>query len=364
MHAHWIAESLCANIQLLEHVDADGEHVDACSRDKYMGVRAQVKNMADLPAEEWECHHVDMTAAWSDNGMGAGCAWNKKDRKAMAKCALALSASQRLSKDEMATKLQWLEQTGEAEAAAVRTVFAALLEKWSATHAKAERDAAHSAWTQPTWNLCGAQDPPESMRQRCTSPAEGGQQRTAAAWSPCLTQESRDQAQQPTQDVWVPTAFDITNRLDQVEKRLAYCQKAFLALGEVVCADRYIMMQAYVVDGEFRRAPLEMKSEFAFPHMTFVKLEGGEALQRYGELFWKSTITNEEINITGMLAKLNHSNKSSGLAFKLVPVHIQRPWQPWLTRYEITGGEGRQVFRRLQAVILSHCHKMGEGSVQ
>ena len=100
---------------------------------------------------------------------------------------------------------------------------------------------------------------------------------------------------------------------------------------------RYIMMEAHVVDEKFRRAPLEMKSEFDFPHMTFVKLEHGEALRRDGELVWRSTITNQEINITGMLATLNHSNKSSGLAFKLVPVRIQRSWQ-W--RYEITGCVG------------------------
>ena len=95
----------------------------------YMCVREQIKSMSGFEARDRECYHVDMHAAWSDSGMGAGCAWNRKDRRVMAKLALALFASQRLTKEEMATKLQWLEQPDEAEAAAARRVFAALLDR-------------------------------------------------------------------------------------------------------------------------------------------------------------------------------------------------------------------------------------------
>ena len=36
---------------------------------------------------------------------------------------------------------------------------------------------AHGAWTQPTGNPYRAQDPPESMRQRCASHEDGGDER-------------------------------------------------------------------------------------------------------------------------------------------------------------------------------------------
>ena len=42
----------------------------------------------------------------------------------------------------------------------------------------------------------------------------------------------------PHQVVWVPTAFEVTKRVDTVEQKVALQQTAYLALGEVVCADR------------------------------------------------------------------------------------------------------------------------------
>ncbi|CAE7942603.1 unnamed protein product [Symbiodinium sp. KB8] len=153
-----------------------------------------------------------------------------------------------------------------------------------------------------------------------------------------------------------------TRCLGKVDNAVAYCPGAFLAMGEVLCLDRYIMMQVHVVNRAFQRAPLAMESEFDFPHMTLAKLESGESEHISDATIWKSAVTSEEINITRMLTQLNHDVKCSGLPFRLIPVHVQQCW--YGERYNITGGEGLQVFRRLQAFVLSACVKLGPGSVQ
>ncbi|CAE7703147.1 unnamed protein product [Symbiodinium sp. CCMP2592] len=135
--------------------------------------------------------------------------------------------------------------------------------------------------------------------------------------------------------VWGPTTFEFTKSLGKVDNTVAYCPGAFLAMGEVLCLDRYIMMQVHVVNRAFQRAPLAMESEFDFPHMTLAKLESGESEHIGDETIWKSAVESGEINITRMLTQLNHNIKCSGLPFRLIPVHVRQCWHG--ERYNITG---------------------------
>jgi len=328
-----------------------------------------------------------------------------QDRAALAKLALALSASQQLGREELADKLQWLK-------ASVKAGFSDLLERWSTSAARTDSvqpsgppaDAAvdsvepsmppAAASGDAVWpsEPAGATDetvwpsmpadaaldsvwpsvapvgatvdsvlpstPPAGATEKSVGPsmAFGG----ATVEEPGKAQELPHIS--PQEAVWGPTTFEFTKSLGKVDSTVAYCPGAFLAMGEVLCLDRYIMMQVHVVNRAFQRAPLAMESEFDFPHMTLAKLESGESEHIGDETIWKSAVKSKEINITRMLTQLNHNIKCSGLPFRLIPVHVRQCW--YGERYNITGGEGLKVFRHLQALVLAACVKLGPGSVQ
>ena len=95
--------------------------------------------------------------------------------------------------------------------------------------------------------------------------------------------------------------------------------------------------------------PLALETEFDFPHMTLVKLESGEAERLHNETIWKSSVTQSRLNVSQMLTQINHDVKCAGLPFRLIPVHVEQC--NYANRYNLTGGEGRDVFRALQAFI-------------
>jgi hypothetical protein len=82
-------------------------------------------------------------------------------------------------------------------------------------------------------------------------------------------------------EVWCPSAFQVAQGLD-IDHELMFkenttCDGPFVAFGDVVCSERYILWQAHICNRSFRRAPVNLQKMYEFPHMTLAKLEHGYA---------------------------------------------------------------------------------------
>ena len=320
----------------------------------------QIKAMAD--PRDPGCYSY-MATACCGHLVGIGVAWAKKDRHGLAKLALALAASQDVAKVERARLLHWMDTEMCNDFADLRGTWGRLRETYGSHDVQQTHQRTDAVSEEPSQVKCDfavpsapdLEDPQQSDAFPEPAPNSG----------PTSTSDFDVQALKvpsAAEAVWGPTCYDFTNSLGKVDTTVAYCSGAFLALGEIVCMDRYILMQAHVVNRGFQRAPLAMEREFDFPHMTLVKLEAGESERLCDDTIWKSAVRNCDMNITRMLRQLNHDVRSLGLPFRLVPAHVQQCW--YGNRYNITGGEGLKVFRTLQALIYSRCARLGQGSLQ
>ena len=309
-------------------------------------VLEQIKAVAD-PLDSG-CYLYMATASCRDL-VGVGIAMVKKDRQGLAKLALALAASQDVAKEDHARNLLWIANTE------IYNDFVNLCDKWNIL---CKMSGSHDIRQAIPKTDASAQEP--------LAPGTEEWVASQAAQSDPVPPPGFDvqalRAPGAAQAVWGPTSYEFIKKLHEVDNAVAYRPGAFLALGEILCMDRYILMQAHVVNRAFQRAPLAMDREFDFPHMTLVKLETGEAERFHDDTIWKNAVNRCEINVSGMLRQLNHDVKSTGLPFRLIPAHVQQCWQG--NRYNITGGEGHKVFRMLQALICSRCAQLGQGSLQ
>ncbi|CAE7227105.1 unnamed protein product [Symbiodinium natans] len=114
--------------------------------------------------------------------------------------------------------------------------------------------------------------------------------------------------------LWGPTTFEFTKSLGKVDNTIAFGRRPCLALGDIVCMERYIMMQASIPD--------------------------------FSECHW--------------LLRLN-STSLICLPFRLIPVHVEQC--NYANRYNLTGGEGRDVFRALQDDLGNWCWDDAASSV-
>lgn len=166
--------------------------------------------------------------------------------------------------------------------------------------------------------------------------------------------------------MWALTSFQLTNLLGKVDSTVQWkdgVDGPFIALGEAVCADRYILMEAHVVSRSFCRAPLSLKADFEYPHMTLAKLEYGNAERKANTTIWTSYVEGcvDSVDMTGVIRRMNERLKMSGVLFRLIPAYVDQ--DQWSNRYNITGGEALQIFRRLQDELLLECECLGEGCV-
>ncbi|CAE8644755.1 unnamed protein product [Polarella glacialis] len=159
--------------------------------------------------------------------------------------------------------------------------------------------------------------------------------------------------------VWCLTAFEQAQLLGRVDNMVPWRDGLqdgpFLALGDLICTERYVLMQAHVVNRKFQRAALNLKPEFDFAHMTLAKLESGSSERRANSTMWVpfSASNASSIDMSAILRRMNEKLKRDGTLFRLIPAHVEQYFTG--NRYNITGGEGRQIFRRLQDELLQEC---------
>jgi len=133
----------------------------------------------------------------------------------------------------------------------------------------------------------------------------------------------------------------------------------FVAFGDVICTERFVLMQAHICNHRFFRAPLNLPRMFEFPHMTLAKLEWGYAERRGNATIWlpDSATGDGGLSISAVVRGLNEDLKRDATAYRLVPAHIEAYYDG--NRYNITGGEARCVFRRVQASLMRQCAALG-----
>lgn len=125
----------------------------------------------------------------------------------------------------------------------------------------------------------------------------------------------------------------------------------YVAFGDIVCSERYILWQAHICNRAFRRAPVNFNKIYEFPHMTLAKLERGSAEKRAGKSVWlfDGELGPEEFDVSEVVCVLNAQLRRDTTVYRLHSAHLSPNW--WGSRYDIGGGEAHAVFRRLQCMV-------------
>lgn len=163
--------------------------------------------------------------------------------------------------------------------------------------------------------------------------------------------------------VWAPTAFETADNLE-VSQSVVFAEGftadgPYVAFGEVVCSERYILWQAHICNRAFRRAPVNFNKIYEFPHMTLAKLERGSAEKRAGKSLWlfDGDFGQEEFDISEVVRILNAQLRRDTTVYRLHSAHLSPNW--WGSRYDIGGGEACVVFRRLQRALQQLTARLG-----
>eukprot|EP00438_Fugacium_kawagutii_P001860 Skav216323 [mRNA] locus=scaffold3350:40621:41775:+ [translate_table: standard] len=323
-YGHDLAKSFVNDLEVLQQKD------DVDSRNQQLA-----QELADrYPAMYY-------TVAFGSPWIGVGVAGNMQTRTRLAKIAVALSACLHCEGLQQ-VKMQWLLE----DAPQAHHLFNELLQKWTSVSLV---DAAPSP-SAPSENI--EHKTAGSKNAHAFDESEAELFRNAL-----LNRNMRDET------VWGPTTFKIANQLDSPNVSVPHDSHVFLALGDLVCMEGYIMMQAHVCNRNYERAPLKMEKEEDFSHTTLAKLEHGEHKRRGNVTIWRSAQDNKVLNISHMVEHLNEGLKRTGFPYKLIPVHVERDWHG--KRYNLTGGQGHDLLRSLQDMICSKCScRLGEGVVQ
>mmetsp|Transcript_13526 Transcript_13526/g.36508 ORF Transcript_13526/g.36508 Transcript_13526/m.36508 type:complete len:926 (+) Transcript_13526:84-2861(+) len=156
---------------------------------------------------------------------------------------------------------------------------------------------------------------------------------------------------------WCPTAFQVVSAVG-IDDMLPFADGSdggpFLALGDILCNDWHVLMQAHVCNSTFRRAPLNLPEIWAFPHLTLAKLEWGWSSRRANSTIWTAkTPGAPEFDISAVLRQMNEELRQDTTMFQLHHAHLESNWHGH--RYDITGGEARRVARRVQSRLRELC---------
>ena len=128
----------------------------------------------------------------------------------------------------------------------------------------------------------------------------------------------------------------------------------FVAFGDVVCSERYILWHAHICNRMFRRIPVNCTRGYQFSHMTLAKLEGGYAERLANKSIWfvDGEAGPEEFDVSTVLRQLNNKLRRDNIVYRLHAVRLS-PNHFW-NRYAITGGSARDVLRKVQCELRGH----------
>mmetsp|Transcript_88155 Transcript_88155/g.284629 ORF Transcript_88155/g.284629 Transcript_88155/m.284629 type:complete len:687 (-) Transcript_88155:343-2403(-) len=163
--------------------------------------------------------------------------------------------------------------------------------------------------------------------------------------------------------VWGPTMFQVVSALE-VDPTLPYADGSdggpFLALGDIVCAERHILMHAHVCNKKLQRAPLNLPELFEFPHLTLAKLEYGCSLRRANSTIWVPELEANvaEFDVSKAIRCMNEELRRDATMYRLHAAHLEHNW--YGHRYDVTGGEARMLFRRMQIRLRELCAPLGQ----
>ena len=143
----------------------------------------------------------------------------------------------------------------------------------------------------------------------------------------------------------------VSDELQRLEK-----DKETMAFDEVMCSDRYIMLQAVLCNESLtRKCPLEF-FHFDFPHLTCCRLATSQPDRRAGRWIWNCAEKEGygqpivcTLEISDALKRINDFLCANGYFHKLFTAHI------WLNsaggRYEIESGPALDVYRLVQSML-------------
>ena len=249
-------------------------------------------------------------------GVGHAGPWDR--RRKLAKVALALHASQHLPDNERNKKLVWLFGI----CPSTYEVFHHLLHQWKCTMDQ------HVNVQPPYQWLEDPQKPEES--------------------DPLNNLAKRDS----TGEVWGPSVFKVVHSFSQQTGN--FSGETFLALGELVCDGRYIMLEALICNQQLQKAPLQTENFLDVSYLTLAKLgPPGDVERVESGLLWKSE--GKQLNLSKTLEDSNDYLKSSGLPYKLIPVDVEKDDER--NSYHLIGGAGRHVCRMIQDLISATCEE-------
>lgn len=249
-------------------------------------------------------------------GVGHAGPWDR--RRKLAKVALALHASQHLSDNERNKKLVWLFGI----CPSTYEVFHHLLHQWKCTMDQ------------------HVNKPPYQWLEDPQKPEES---------DPLNNLAKRDS----TGEVWGPSVFKVIHSFSQ--QTGDFNGEAFLALGELVCDGRYIMLEALICNQQLQKAPLQKSENFLdVSYLTLAKLGPlGDVERVESGILWKSE--GKQLNLSKTLEDSNDYLKSSGLPYKLIPVDVEKDDER--NSYHLIGGAGRHVCRMIQDLISATCEE-------
>lgn len=250
-------------------------------------------------------------------GVGHAGPWDR--RRKLAKVALALHASQHLSDNERNKKLVWLFGI----CPSTYEVFHHLLHQWKCTMDQ------------------HVNKPPYQWLEDPQKPEES---------DPLNNLAKRDS----TGEVWGPSVFKVVHSFSQQTGN--FSGETYLALGELVCDGRYIMLEALICNQQLQKAPLQKSENFDsdVSYLTLAKLGPlGDVERVESGILWKSE--GKQLNLSKTLEDSNDYLKSSGLPYKLIPVDVEKDDER--NSYHLIGGAGRHVCRMIQDLISATCEE-------
>lgn len=159
--------------------------------------------------------------------------------------------------------------------------------------------------------------------------------------------------------VWCPTAFEIAHRM-AVDPTIAFQEGSimngpFVAFGDVLCIERYIVWETCICNHICRRAPVDSSILGHSPHMTLAKLEIGCAKMCANQTTWLvDTMSGpEEHDLSSMLREVNETLRHDSTIYRLHSCRLSR-------NYDISSGKALDAYRRVQSTLRSRLAHLGE----
>ena len=180
------------------------------------------------------------------------------------------------------------------------------------------------------------------------------------------------------EEVWADTTFRQALLSENKDNNLRDSVKheggrAFLAVGELTLDKHQIRLQALVCNNRFEMAPFLFSAENRSMGIVLAEIKCCDAKDEYEEDAQDSTFwTQAVIHTSKVIEDLNRFLKSVGVAYKLIPLlaklveHLDRDLgENCEERYNLLGGKGREICRKLQNIVCERCNQiLGQGTVR